>query len=296
MPPRHFIGKEIVRLIFLNRSAERCASLHPGIGRVGTRRIEAHSERIDGLKIAIAQISVGVAVEVVRSGAGDNVDHAAGGAAIFGGVAVADDLEFLYVFLRNRGAHAIGGVVGSVGAIDVDQVGTGALAAHVEAGGGRGASVGSVVARDLRIGERELNVIAAVDRQIIDAALADRVGGGTARSFDEFGLRADFDDFLAARNGERDRQLNDSANGDGHAVGLSFGKARCLDRDGIHARRQLPRTVAALAVAGGGAFQSLGGISNRHGGVGHHAALRIFHDNVEVAGSGALGKGRLTGE
>jgi hypothetical protein len=137
-------------------------------------------------------------VEVVRSGAGDDVDHAAGGASVFGGVAVGDDLEFLHRFLRDGGAHAVGGIVGGVGAIDVDQVGTGALAAHVEAGSGRGAGVGSVVADDLRIGEREVDVIAAVDGQIVDAALADGVGGGTARSFHQLGLRADFDDFLAA--------------------------------------------------------------------------------------------------
>ena len=127
-----------------------------------------------------------------------------GGAAIFGGVTVGDDLEFLHRLLRDGGAHAVDGIVGGVGAIDVDQVGTGALAAHVEAGSGRGAGVGRVIAEDLRIRQREIDVVAAVDRQIVDAALADGVGGRAARSFDQLGLGADFDDFLAARDGDGD--------------------------------------------------------------------------------------------
>src|SRR5208282_3981801 len=104
-----FIGKEIVGLIFLNRAAESGARRDAGVGGVGRG-----TERVDGLEIAIAQISVGVAVELVRSGAGDDVDHAAGGAAVFGGVAVSDDLEFLHVFLRDSGAHPVGGIVGGM--------------------------------------------------------------------------------------------------------------------------------------------------------------------------------------
>jgi hypothetical protein len=64
--------------------------------------------------------------------------------------------------------------------------------------------LGRIVADDLRIGEREVDVVAAVDRQIVDAALADGVGGGAARSFHDVGLGADFNDFLAARDRERD--------------------------------------------------------------------------------------------
>jgi len=42
----------------------------------------------------------------------------------------------------------------------------------------------------LRIGEREIDVVAAVNRQIVNAALADGVGGGTARGFYQFRLIA----------------------------------------------------------------------------------------------------------
>ena len=115
MAPGDFIGKVIVRLVFLNRSAESCASLHPSVGR-----IRRGAEGVDGLEIAIAEVSVDIAVKIVRSGAGDDVDHATGGATVFGGVVVGDDLEFLHGLLRDGGAHAVGGIVGGVGAIDVD--------------------------------------------------------------------------------------------------------------------------------------------------------------------------------
>jgi len=115
--------------------------------------------------------------------------------------------------------------------------------------------LGGTVALDLRIRQRELDVIAAVDRQIVDAALADRVGAGAARSFDELGLSADFDDFPASRDDERNGQLGQAADGDGDAGGFGFGEAGRVHGDGINARSQLTHTVAALAVAAAGAFQ-----------------------------------------
>ena len=56
----------------------------------------------------------------------------------------------------------------------------------------------------LRVGERELDVVAAIDGQVVDAALADGVGRGTAGRLDQLRLGADFDDFPAAGNGEGD--------------------------------------------------------------------------------------------
>src|SRR5208283_5214344 len=101
------------------------------------------------------------------------------------------------------GAHAVGGIVGGIGTVNIDQVGAGALAAHVKAGSRRRAELGGAVALHLRIGQRELDVIAAVNGQIVNAALADGVGGGAARSLHDVGLGVDFDDFLAARDAER---------------------------------------------------------------------------------------------
>src|ERR1700694_978312 len=200
MPPGSFISEVVIRFVLVDRTAESQASLYAGVCRIGRC-----AKGVDGLEIAIAEVSVDVAVEVVRSGAGDDVDHAARGASVFGGITVGDDLEFLHRFLGDGGADSVDSIVGGVGAIDVDQVGTAPLAADVEAGSGRGSGVGRVIAEDLRIGQREIDVVAAVNRQIVDAALADGVSGGTARGFNQFGLGADFDDFFAARDGDGDR-------------------------------------------------------------------------------------------
>ena len=156
--------------------------------------------------------------------------------------------------------------------------------------------MGGTVALDLRIRQRELDVIAAVDRQIVDATLTDRVGAGAARSFDELRLSADFDDFPASRDDERDGQLGQAADGDGDAGGFGFGEAGRVHGDGINAGSQLTYAVAALAVATAGAFQAFGDISYGNRGVGHGVALGVFHADTEVAGGGALGKGKLTDE
>ena len=79
-------------------------------------------------------------------------------------------------------------------------------------------------------------------------------------------------------------------------VASALAKPGCVHGDGISAGSQLAHTVAALAVAAAGAFQTLGDIPHGDGGVGHAAALRIFHADVEVAGGGALGKCKLTDE
>src|SRR6202040_2254400 len=155
MPPRSFISEVIIRFVLLDGAPESYASLHASVSRIGRC-----AEGVDGLEIAIAEVSVDVAVEVVRSGASDDVDHAARGASIFGGITVGDDLEFLHRFLGDGGAHAVDSIVGGVGAVDVDGVGTAALAADVKAGGGRGSGVGRVIAEDLRIGQSEIDVVA----------------------------------------------------------------------------------------------------------------------------------------
>ena len=156
--------------------------------------------------------------------------------------------------------------------------------------------LGGAVALHLRIGQRELDVVAAIDRQIVDAALADGVGGGAARGFNVLGFGADFDDFLAARYGERDGQLGHPADGDGDAGGFGPGETRRFHGNGIRAGSQLTHTVAALAVAAAGALQALGGIARGDRGVGYGVAFWISYADVEVAGGSGLGKCRLTDE
>ena len=143
-----------------------------------------------------------------------------------------------------------------------------ALSAHVEARGRRRAGVGRVVADDLRIGQREVDVVASVDRKIVDAALADGVGRGSARGLDQFGLRADFDDFFASSDSECDRQLDEAADRDGDAGALDLGESGRRDGHGVGAGRKKLRAVSALPVAGGGALETLGDVLHSDGRVG----------------------------
>ena len=194
VPSRDFVGKVIKRLVFLDRPAKCGSRLHPRVGRIGHR-----AERIHRLKVPVPQISVDVAVKVIRPGAGNDVDHAARCSAIFRRVAIGDDLEFLHRLLRNRGANAVGRIVGGIGSVHVHQVGSGPLPAHVQAGGGSRANTGRVVAQHLRIGQSEVDVVASVDRQIVDAPLVDGVGGRSALRFHQLRFRTHVDHFLRSR-------------------------------------------------------------------------------------------------
>ncbi len=94
MPPGQLIGKIIKSLVLLDRSTEGRPSLYPSV-----RRILDGTERIDCLKVAVTQIAKHVSVETVATGAGNDVDHPAGSAAVFRRVAIGDDLEFLHSLL-----------------------------------------------------------------------------------------------------------------------------------------------------------------------------------------------------
>src|SRR5580692_9793894 len=134
MPPGNFVGKVVIRFVFLDRSAESCSCLHARVGGVRNR-----AERVYRLEVTVAQVAEDVAMKVIRSGTGNDVHHSAGSAAIFRRVSVGDDLKFLNRLLRNGRAHAVGRVVGGIGAIHVHQIGTAALSAYVESRSWRGA-------------------------------------------------------------------------------------------------------------------------------------------------------------
>ena len=267
---------------FFEGSAEGNAGLYARI-----RGIRHGAKGIHRLEVSIAKKAEDIAVKAIGTGAGDDVDDAAGGAAVFRGVVVGDDLKFLHVLLGNSGADAVDGVVGGVGAVDIHQIRTRTLAAHVEAGGGCSAEAGSVVTDDLGIGEREVDVVAAIDGKIVDAALADGVGGGAARGLDEIGLRIYFDDFAASSNFERYGKFDRAADGDDDVGVFNFGEAWSFDSDGIGAGRQLANAVAAFAVAGGGALHALCDFASGHGCVGDQVPLGVFDRDMQIAGGHA---------
>ena len=261
--------------------------MHASIGG-----IRNGAEGIYRLEIAVTHVAIGGAVEIVGTGAGDDVDHAPGGATIFRGVSIGDDLKFLNCLLRNRGPDAVHGVVDGVGAIYVDQVGAGALSAHVEAGGWGGADRRRVVTGESRISEREIDVVAAIDREIFNALLGDGVGGGCALGFYHLGFGTDGDGFGRAGHGERDGQLGHLTDGDRDILGFYLGETGGLYHDCIFAGRQVQQAVFAVSVDAGGAFKTLGLFVRGHGGIGDEAAFGVLHRDVEITTGGALGRGK----
>ena len=69
---------------------------------------------------------------VVRAALGDDVDDAAGRLAIFGVVAVGDDLEFLHRFLGDCRSNPIHSVIDVVHAVEIYEIGTCTLAAEIQ--------------------------------------------------------------------------------------------------------------------------------------------------------------------
>ena len=122
-----FVSQEKESAILHDRAAQREPGLHPRIGRlIGV------AERVGGLDVTVAQIAIDRAVPVVAARAADDVHHPAGGAAIFGGIAVIDDLKFLHRLLRYGGADAVDRVVHLVHAVKIHQIGASALPAKID--------------------------------------------------------------------------------------------------------------------------------------------------------------------
>jgi len=97
-----------------------------------------------------------------------------------------------------------------------------------EAGSGRCAGIGSVVANYARVGEREIDVVAAIDREIVDAALTNGVGARTAGGLNQRSFGTDLNHFLAGRDGKRNRELSHLSDRNAYACRFRLGKAGCV--------------------------------------------------------------------
>ena len=160
----------------------------------------------------MAEEAEGVAVELVRAGFRDDVDDATESVAEFGRVRVAVDLKFLGRFLADGRTDATAGIVEVLQAIDEEAIATTVRAAEREARvGSLDRAIGRIVYEegsfdDAGGEESEVEIVAAIDRKIIDAHLLDRVGLLGALDFNRGDVR-DHDDFrFNRRNGDLDQQ------------------------------------------------------------------------------------------
>ena len=150
-------------------------ALAPSIRRVG--RIEV----VAGLEVPVAEHSEDGPAKLVGPSLGDDVDGSPGRSAQFRGKRIAVDLKLLHRVLTDGGADAAGGVV-VVQSIDGEGVAAPTAAADTESGrGGRGDAVVAVIRHIVRVDDagsqqRQVQVVAAVDGQILDAGRVDMVG------------------------------------------------------------------------------------------------------------------------
>src|SRR5712692_3798409 len=156
-------------------------------------------EGVDSAPVTAAEIPERLAVNTIRAGFGDGVDHPAGRAAVLRGVVRAVDLEFLNRSFTGGIAYARPAaflteeclvVVRAIHCVVVEQPGNPAEADEAEA----------AIRHRTRCSEGEKGPAAAVDRQILDRRLIDvgadvgAVGhhhGSFALNFDDRGLRRD---------------------------------------------------------------------------------------------------------
>ena len=112
------------------------------------------------------------------------------------------------------------------------------MPAEVQAGGRRSAGIRSVVAHHLRVGLGEVDVVAAVDREIVNPPLIDRIGRGGARGLDQFAFGAYCDYCGGSADVQSDGQIFHLPDGDGHILGLGLRETRRVHSDCVHPWRK----------------------------------------------------------
>ena len=149
-------------------------------------------------------------MEFLRSRAGDHTDLASGGTAIFGGIVGSENLHFLHGI---QIGCADGGTVGT--SADADRAIKGderilrTAAVHGETAGGEAeAEPGKGPAADARLEEGEEERIAAIQREVLNLLLFDRLADDRGFGIDLRRAGFNVDDFgqLADREFEVDRQ------------------------------------------------------------------------------------------
>ena len=121
----------------------------------------------------------------------NDVNHATSGAPVFRVVIAEDQLKFLNGFLRDSGTNAVDRVVHGVGAVHRHAIRTSAGATHIQAAIRGGTDRRRDVSSRFRVDEREVDVVAAIDGQTVNAASFDRVGDFTLRRFNVGDLARD---------------------------------------------------------------------------------------------------------
>ena len=231
---------------------------------------------------------------MVAAGFGDDVDHRGGRSARLGREAVGGDLKLLHGLLRDVLERTTHDVVVVVGAVDHDV----AAAAKLTRGRDRDrVRLGGIEVRGRRVTrheQRQLEEVAAVERQGVDEAARDHgIDHRTARVDDD---RAAHDDRLAhVADRELQVQRHDATDIQNNVLARDVGESCGAGRKIDGARREIRDHEDAVRAGGHRPGHAIALSGDRHLGRGHRRALRIEHAAANRAGCG-LSDGAARGD
>jgi hypothetical protein len=275
-------------------AAEGAAELVEAEG--GAAGAAAVGEEVVGVEFVVAEEFVGGEVEVVGATFGDDVEDAAGGAAIFGGEAIGFDLELLdHVGVGvDDGLVLAGGGIG--GAVEEELVRVGALA--VDGVGDGGDLIDDEVVDALGVADAgdehgEGVGVAAEQGEFGDLFVADDLADGGAFAVEEGDLGFDLDGFGEGAELHDDIEAGDLLDGEGD-TGLADGvEAGLGDIDFVVAGGEGGEGVVAFGGGLGGGDEAGGGGADGNAGLGDNSAGGVG----DAAGEGGdLGEERGAGE
>ena len=142
--------------------------------------------------------------------------------------------------------------------------------------------LGVVSRASCEFGQGEIDVVAAIDRQVLDARLVD---GGARRGLlglDQFGFGGDGNGFACGGHRQRHRQFCDLADGADEPISftsLANPGASTVTEYNSGGQRQQDRHPSALVVAA--RENPRPGLGGGDRGVANHRALGVFDDDVQ---------------
>ena len=273
------VGAEKPQAVLHDVAAEVEAIVETVVARREREQVRVLGMLVVGLERVVVVVDEGVAVEVVAAGLRDDVDDAAGGAAVLGLVTAGLDLELLDELVVE--IFPLRAVLDAVGdhAVDDEPV----LEARRPVDDHRVGEVGRVrrlrrdAGRDLGDGG-----VAAPRRQRVDLAIGDAVSDRRRSLVDEGGLSG-HDDLRGGRRSQAEIARRGLAECDDR---LPFVAGETLE-DGRHlvrARRQQDQAVVPRGVRHRRAYALEGRAAALDGHPGKRSALLVGHLAGDVAG------------
>ena len=249
---RVFVREEDKSFVLLDRAAEREAALCSrvgllnGIQRSGYR-IDLAGKGIARLKGLVAEVPEGVSMKFVGAALAHDVDDAPAGAAVLGVVIAQNELKLLDALLREGRANGVDGVIDGIRAVNAHHGSTGSRPTDAQTAIRRGADGGRNVSRGLRVGQSEIDVAAAVNGEVVDAALLHGLGDVRLGGFDVRGLGHHYDGLQLPT----EHQLDVSRHGIAHcehnrSVFVNLEIRSAVDSYIVLTRRKSNEVVAAV--------------------------------------------------